>query len=142
MPVASQTILMADDGDAVKRDFMAKFRPLFDKADLRAVGHDVLVAVYSRAGRKTAGGIIVTDTNREDDFQGKVGLVLSLGAMCCDEHTDGLWSAWFGGRPPQIGDWVTMKPSDASAMVIQDQTFRTLEWKYIRLCVGRPDLVM
>src|SRR6185437_4499433 len=103
MPVAAQVIEMEGGRDAAKRLILRELLPVVEEAGLEAVGHDVLVAVYTRAGSKTAGGIIIADTYREDDFQGKVGLVLSIGPMCCDEQTDGLWSAWFGGRPPKIG---------------------------------------
>jgi hypothetical protein len=142
MPVAAQVIEMAGGSDAAKRLILTELLPVVREAGLEAVGHDVLVAVYSRAGAKTAGGIIIADNYREDEFQGKVGLILSLGPMCCDKHTDGLWSDWFGGRPPGVGDWVVMRPADTNAMLIKQRTCRTLEWKYIRARVDAPDKVM
>lgn len=141
MPVAAQVIEMAEGADGAKRRMLEKIRPLMEKSGLRAVGHDILIAVYNRAGQKTAGGLIMPETNREDDFQGKVGLVLDIGPMCSDEHSDG-YSAWFGGKPPKVGDWVGVNTRDAMAFLVGDMTFRLVEWKYLRFTVLAPDKVM
>ncbi|WP_376956369.1 hypothetical protein ABNQ39_00125 (plasmid) [Azospirillum sp. A26] len=74
-------------------------------SDVRPTGYNVLCAVYIRPER-TKGGIILADqTRKEDEFQGRVGLVLALGP---DAYADR--NRYPGGAWVKPGDWA-MVPS-------------------------------
>lgn len=79
---------------------------------IEVFGPRVLVATYMRPER-TKGGIILTGAaQKEDEFQGKVGLVLKVGntAFRNDSATD------FGGDAVKEGDWVYYRPADGLAL--------------------------
>lgn len=139
MPVAAQVIPMFGSADEARSGLLDQVTPALERTQLRAVGHDIIVAVYDRAGKKTAGGIIIADTNEEDRHQGKIGLVLSVGPMCA-KHPD--WLDWFGGTPPKVGDWVGLNIRDGHSFLLGKSTCRSVEWKYLRMQLDVPDLVM
>lgn len=141
MTVAAQIIQMRDDADTARQQILDDLKPYMERARPRPVGHDVLLAMYDRAGKRTAGGIIIADNNREDQFQGKVGLVLGLGPMCSDELSPG-YSEWFGGNPPKTGDWVAVSVRDGVSILIGKTMCRLVEWKFLRLQTLAPDTVM
>lgn len=137
MHVVSQVTEMAGS-DTAAGELMAELRPWLRSSGIRAAGNDVLIAMYNRAGKKSAGGIIIPGDNREDDFQGKVGLILSLGPLCCEERSEG-YSAWFGGEVPKIGDWVGINRRDGMTFLLGTHTCHLVEWKYLRFLVTAPD---
>ena len=82
-----------------------------DLSKVEIAQNEVLIAVYKRQ-EKTAGGIILTHSNlKEDEYQGKVGLVLKIGAACRFERFDVQRNITFG-IPVEIHDWVVVRPSD------------------------------
>lgn len=85
-----------------------------DLTDIEIFGAQLLIAPYIRP-EKTRGGIITPGSAaREDEFQGKVGLVLKVGPTAFRKTTfkdDGGVDrmgdeAQFGGRHPEVGDWI------------------------------------
>ena len=55
---------------------------LGDLSQVQIAQNEVLVAIYIRP-EKSAGGILLTDrTRKEDNYQGKVGLVVKIGSAC------------------------------------------------------------
>ena len=137
MPVASAIIEMRHER-APKDEILEAFKPLMERSGLRALGHDELIGVYDRAGKKTAGGLWTPETNREDQFQGKVGIVLSMGPMASPRNPD--FVEWFGDDYPKIGDWVGVNVRDGFTFLLGNQTCRQIEWRYLRFAVDRPDL--
>ena len=112
--------------------------------------NEVLVAIYQR-DEKTPGGIVLTSkTLKEDVYQGKVGLVVKIGANFKWQHTDP-FTGNVGGIPVQLHDWVVFRPSDTWSLeiniregVFEKDGFvvcRTLEAKHIRAVVENPDMV-
>lgn len=86
-------------------------KPILDKiGDLSGyelAAGEVLLAIYQRP-EMTAGGIVLPHQNlREDLYQGKSHLVLKIGPGCD-----------FFGLKVNIGDWVTVRPSDGWALDI------------------------
>jgi co-chaperonin GroES (HSP10) len=74
--------------------------------------NEVLLAIYQRP-EKTAGGIILTHNNlKEDLYQGKVGLVVKIGAACRFEREDPKTGAVYG-LPIKLHDWVFCRTSDS-----------------------------
>lgn len=138
MSVAALVIPMAGSADDARHRMMEKIGPEMEKSGLEAVGHDILLAIYDRAGQKTAGGILIPGNNREDQFQGKVGLVVSLGPMCSGPE----FEDWFGDRPPKIGDWYGLNTRDGMSLLLGEAMFRAVEWKYLRFRVSAPDRVL
>jgi co-chaperonin GroES (HSP10) len=82
------------------------FERIGDISGVEVFGSDVLVALYMRP-EKTKGGIILADATRDEDrWQGKVGIVLKLGATAyCDESGKKF-------RDIEVGDLVVFRPSD------------------------------
>lgn len=102
-----------------------------DLSKIELFGPEVLVATYVRP-EKTAGGIIQTSKTRdEDNWQGKVGLVLKTGS-----------DAFFGdGRDLKVGDWVFYRPSDGFDMQVNGVRCRLLKDNSIRGRLPNPDIL-
>lgn len=99
--------------------------------------NQILVAIYKRPER-TAGGIILTDTARkEDEFQGKVGLVLKKGPLAFIDDA----AVKFAGQDVTPGDWITFRASDGWALNINGVPCRMVEDSHIKLRVASPDQV-
>jgi co-chaperonin GroES (HSP10) len=97
----------------------------------------VLVATYIRPS-KTSGGIIRPDINvAEDEWQGKVGLVLKLGPMAYrdDEETQ------FNGEDVKIGEWAVYKVGDAWSVNINGYPCRIVRDSSIKMTVSDPGIV-
>lgn len=97
----------------------------------------VLVAVYKRP-EKTKSGIYLTDDSRkEDEYQGKAGLVLKKGlqAFIDDANTS------FQGQNVNVGDWVVIRPSDGWQVMINGVLCRMVQDVQIRLRIDSPDVV-
>lgn len=140
MSVAAHAIEMEAPHQA-RQELLDELRPFLDKTQIRPFGHDVLIAVYNRAGKKTAGGIIVPGSNREDEFQGITGLILALGPMARAENNPDLMT-WFDGQPPKVGDWIGFNVRDGIKFLVGPITCRLIEAKYLRFATVTPDAVM
>lgn len=100
-------------------------------------GHQVLVAIYVRPG-KTGGGLLRHDSElREDEYQGKVGLIIKMGPLA---FTD-LGPAWPDERVPQIGDWVGFRQMEGVSRAINGVMCKIFEAKQIRERLPNPDLI-
>ena len=88
---------------------------LGDLSAVQIAQNEVLVAIYIRP-EKSAGGILLTDrTRKEDNYQGKVGLVVKIGSACRFERYDAARNITFG-LDIQLHDWVVTRPSDTWAL--------------------------
>ena len=97
----------------------------------------VLVAVYKRP-EKTKSGIYLTDDSRkEDEYQGKAGLVLKKGvqAFVDDANTS------FQGQNVNVGDWVVIRPSDGWQVMINGVLCRMVQDVQVLLRIESPDVV-
>lgn len=99
-----------------------------DLEEVEVFNNQVLVGVYSREGKQSAGGIILTHkTTDEDDYQAKVGLILKMGPRAFKDANN----RWFvderGERQEfTVGDWVVHRPSSGWSL----QLIRKGESKY------------
>jgi len=109
-----------------------------DLGTMKVFGPQILVATYFRP-QVTKGGIHLTaNTMREDEFQGKVGLVLAMGPTAFKESGN----IDFGGVSCKIGDWVVYSPHDGLAMKVKDNHCRLIDDTQVRAVVPRPDFLL
>ena len=105
--------------------------------DIKLFNNWILVAVYRRP-EKTAGGIFLTDnTRKEDEYQGKVGLVVKKGplAFVDDDKTS------FNGQNVEVGEWVAFRVSDGWTLDVNGVICRMLQDTQIRMTIPTPDVV-
>jgi co-chaperonin GroES (HSP10) len=108
-----------------------------DIKDINVYSNWILVAVYKRP-EQTAGGILLTDTTRkEDEYQGKVGLVLKKGPLAFVDDD----KISFHGQNVNEGDWIAFRVSDGWSLEINGTYCRILQDTQIRLSIPSPDVV-
>lgn len=119
------------------------WRKLGDVNDLGIFPTDVIVAHFQRT--KLGSGVLLAakQTQAEDKYQGKVGLVVALGGNVFVDAPD----AQFYGFKVKIGDWVVYKNSDGReqelcAPATADRVLtRVLKDGEVYMTVPRPDRV-
>lgn len=107
--------------------------------DITTVMHNlVLVGIYMRGNKiVTPSGVelYVPDSSaKEDQFQGKVGLVLAIGpgAFINDARND------FNGQTLKVGDWIAFRVSDGWPLDINGVHCRLIEDIHVKLVVAPP----
>jgi len=96
--------------------------------------NQILVAIYVRP-EKTSGGIIRPGANvQEDEYQGKVGLVVKLGPTAFLDTDD----ETFHGQSVKVGDWVVFRVGDGWQLTIRDTACRILSDRTIRMRIKNP----
>ncbi len=97
----------------------------------------ILLATYFRP-EKTAGGIIRPDSNKdEDEWQGKVGLVMKLGKLAYQDDAD----TQFGDEKVEIGEWVVYRIADTWSLNINGYPCRMIKDSSIKMTVKDPNMV-
>lgn len=97
----------------------------------------ILLATYFRP-EKTAGGIIRPDSNKdEDEWQGKVGLVMKLGKLAFQDDAD----TSFEGEKVDIGEWVVYRIADTWSLNINGYPCRMIKDSSIKMTVKDPNMV-
>lgn len=108
-----------------------------DLSGVKVKWNRVLVATYIRP-EKTAGGIIRPNINvAEDEWQGKVGLVLKLGPMAYidDDETQ------FNGESVAPGEWAVYKVGNAWSVNVNGYPCRMIRDSSIEMTVEDPGIV-
>jgi len=102
------------------------------------VGSDlVLLGTYIR-NEKTAGGIIRPKDNvQEDEFQGKVGLVLKVGPIASGGWEDDATI----GQMAELHTWVVYQIKDAWPVQINGTACRFVPYEKIRAQIPDPSMV-
>ena len=96
--------------------------------------NQILVVTYVRP-EKTAGGIIRPGVNvQEDEYQGKVGLVVKVGPTAFLDTED----ENFQGQNVEVGDWVVFRVGDGWQLTIRDTACRILSDRTIRMRIKDP----
>lgn len=134
--MVERAMLMVHEKDPKQEiwDEVNKYLP-----DVTINGTDLLIAVYVRP-EKTASGLILTrTTQKEDNYQGIVGLVVAIGPCVGDDETV---QRIFAGKAPKLNDWVVFNGGDTWQFKLGDRTMRLLPANYVRLVVARPDIVI
>jgi len=127
--------------------------------------YDVLLVMYQReliAGdKRLRSGIFLPDngvgTMREDTYQGKIGLVMKIGASAFTDEPDVKEPdgkvivgkhTWKGFRP-KVYDWVAINVSDSSfgfelpklPWLSSGRKVRTVDENMVRMIVQEPDVI-
>ena len=86
-----------------------------DIRHIRVLHNQVLVATYVRPERTSGGIILAQSTRKEDEYQGKVGLVIAKGPMAFrdDDRTQ------FHGQDVQVGEWISYRMSDGWQLIVK-----------------------
>lgn len=115
----------------------AIFTAVGDLSKEQVLGDLVLVATYIRP-EKTAGGIIrPTENIKEDEFQGKVGLVLKTGPLAYgDWELDDQ-----RGSAANPGDWIVYAIKDGWAVTVNGVPCRLVPYERIRMRISDPNVV-
>jgi co-chaperonin GroES (HSP10) len=129
--LARKTALLSQAADPKK----AIFEAIGDTSGDEVMHNQILVVTYVRP-EKTSGGIIRPDQNiAEDEYQGKVGLVVKKGktAFLSDDQND------FMGQDVHAGDWVVYRIGDGWPVTIRGVACRMLTDRSIRMKVRNPE---
>lgn len=106
-------------------------------------GNRVVIAVYERPESiEVAGGyqLYISDqTRREDEHQGKAGLIIAMGHAAF--KTDAQYDFGDDAKVFTPGTWVAIHVSDGRKIVINGQLCRLVEDQYISLKIPAPDAV-
>ena len=108
-----------------------------DLSKIQVFNNYLLCAVYKRP-EKTASGLYLSDTTRkEDDYQGKVILVLKKGplAFVDDDNTA------FAGQNVDVGQWVVVRSSDGWKLNVNGQLCHMIQDTQVRMVIPEPDVV-
>lgn len=101
----------------------------------------ILVAVYERPNKIDLGGgkslELPDSTRKEDQFQGKVGLVLKVGPGAFQDDAVNK----FYGMSVEVGDWIVFRPSDTWLAKIKGVLCRHLEDSHVVARIPAPDYV-
>jgi len=93
---------------------------LGDLSRVEIAQNEVLLATYMRP-KRTASGFYLPDQNlKEDQYQGKTGLVVKIGAACRFVRTDEKTGVTYGIEI-KLHDWVVVRTSDTWPIEINAQ---------------------
>lgn len=110
-------------------EWVDKFEP--------TLNHVYVVTYYSPQTKTLADGsklYLPDNTTQESMYQGKVGLVVSLGPVAFDDPQ-------FGGLEIEEGDWVVYRAADGWQLTMNGQHCRVLRDTEIRARVASPAIV-
>jgi co-chaperonin GroES (HSP10) len=116
-----------------------------DVSHIQLMNNQVLVATYIRPERTKGNIILPLEAQKEDKYQGKVGLVIAKGPLAFVD--DG--NVRFGGQDVAIGDWAAYRMSDGWQFTIKGRSSpdnplgehhcRMLQDVDIKAIVSHPD---
>lgn len=108
-----------------------------DISDTIVASDLVLLGTYIR-NEKTAGGIIrPTDNVKEDEYQGKVGLVLKTGPIAYGDWEDEAER----GQMAELHTWVVYQIKDAWPIQLNGTACRCIPYEKIRMQIPEPSMV-
>jgi hypothetical protein len=108
-----------------------------DLSKVKVAADLVLLGTYIR-NEKTSGGIIrPLDTLKEDEYQGKVGLVLKTGPLAYADWEEGDAQ----GQTAELHTWVVYSIKDAWPVQINGTACRFIPYDKIRMQIPDPSMV-
>lgn len=131
--VGARKVLEISQSDNPK---LAIIKAFGDLSNERVLSDLVLVGTYFRP-EKTRGGIIRPGDNvKEDEFQGKVGLVLKKGPYAYGDWEDD----HDRGKNCEVGDWVVYSIKDGWPVTINEAAARLIPYDKIRMNITSPEM--
>jgi co-chaperonin GroES (HSP10) len=115
----------------------ALFEAVGDLSDVDVFHNQILLALYIRP-EITKGGIIRPGQNVvEDEYQGKVGLVVKIGptAFVSNETTD------FMNQTVSIGDWLIYRVGDGWPIMVNGTACRVLTDRSVKMRTKTPETI-
>jgi co-chaperonin GroES (HSP10) len=115
----------------------ALFEAVGDLSDVDVFHNQILLALYIRP-EVTKGGIIRPGQNVvEDEYQGKVGLVVKIGptAFVSSDTTD------FMGQKVEIGDWLIYRVGDGWPIMVNGTACRVLTDRSVKMRTKTPETI-
>jgi co-chaperonin GroES (HSP10) len=114
-------------------------RDLGNLDHIKLFNNQILVAIYKRPERTKGGIIRIDSTRKEDEYQGKVGLVLKTGPLAFEDDDRNQ----FHGQRVEPGDWVGYRVQDGWTLIVNGPggaiPCRVLEDVHIRIGLTSPD---
>lgn len=100
-------------------------------------GGQVLIGMYVRSNKTKSGIHLPDSTIKEDEYQGKAGLVLAMGpsAFVSDDNHN------FMGVKAEVGDWIAAWVTDGRKIMIRGQLCRILHDDHVRMVIPQPDWI-
>jgi hypothetical protein len=135
MPAAALKVKAASDPD--RQCILEKLGNL---SSVEIAQNEVLLAIYIRP-EKTSGGIIVTANYRkEDEYQGKVGLVVKIGSACRFRRIDSHTGVEYG-LDIKLHDWVVVRPSDTWALDVNSDPNVMDRTNFVKCRLAYDDMI-
>lgn len=129
----TQALRVKHDTDP-RDEIMVRCKPYLD--GLTLMGSRIIVAIYQRPEKTQSGIILPGQVQKEDVYQGKVGLILKMGPMAFTEDDTHKWPV-----APKIGDWVAFRVGDTWQLTMDKQPCRMIEDVDVRMIVTEPDVL-
>jgi len=106
-----------------------------DISKVQVYNNNILCAVYKRPERTKSGIFLSDNTRKEDDYQGKVVLVLKKGplAFVDDDRTA------FAGQDVEVGQWIVLRSSDGWKLNINGVLCQIIQDVNVKLAIPEPD---
>jgi len=86
-----------------------------DISEIEIAGTQVMLGCYVRPAVTRTGLRTGAAMQAEEAWQGKVGLILKMGPQAFEKADPADW----GGRLPQVGDWVFSRAQDSWSFMLQ-----------------------
>lgn len=135
MPIASATKLEAISQAPDKKK--AIIAALGDMSGVEVLSDLVLLGTYIRDEKRASGLILPQDHLKEDEFQGKVGLVVKRGPLA--------YADWEEDKTRGVnatpGTWVVFAIKDTWPLQINGVACRVIPYDKIRIRVTDPKMV-
>lgn len=141
--VRAMTMVHDEDPAKIIMDKIG-MKKLGELPGFRLMGNRVLIGIYERPAKTKSGIILADQTRREDEHQGKAGLVLMRGrtAFVSDENYDfGDSDTVHGKDEVKPGEWVSISVTNGRKIVIRGQLCRIVIDSHIDFRIPEPDVV-
>lgn len=135
MPIASATKLEAISQAPDKKK--AIIAALGDMSGVEVLSDLVLLGTYIRDEKRQSGLILPKEHLQEDEFQGKVGLVVKSGPLAYGDWEDDKAR----GTNATKGTWVVFAIKDTWPLQINGVACRVLPYDKIRIRLTDPKMV-
>jgi len=122
----SATVIDYDDGEDPKKVVLDTILPLIE--GLHLYRNEVLVVTAPNRAKSKGGIIFVDKTQREQRFQGKIGLVVALGEIAFNDKD--IWPN--EESRPTIGTWIFYRAADTSECAIGGYSCRFINDDKVR----------